>query len=96
MILQGAPARIVAGEFTPTPSQSGNVAITLESTEATMLTIEIYSSDGQRRSMMTARPVEQGSNRISLDLNGMGAGVYHALFRTAAGEAFVRTLVFTQ
>jgi uncharacterized protein YegL len=96
LITQGSAARVTAGEFTPTPSTGGTIAITQESTEATMVGIEIYSIDGQRRRTIEGTPVEQGSNRIALDLTGIGDGTYYAVFRTAAGETIVRDLVIAR
>ena len=96
LMTQGSAAKVTAGEFTPTPSTGGTIEIALESTEATMVEVDLYSVDGQRRRSITGTPIEQGNNRIALDLDGIGDGSYYAIFRTAAGETFVRTLVIAR
>jgi len=86
----GASAKVVVGDIGPMPVIDRTISMTVNATDPTALSVEVYASDGTLVVPPSGRRLDRGGSRISLDISMLGSGSYYALLRTSAGETIIR------
>ncbi len=86
----GASAKVVVGDIGPMPVIDRIVTMSVNATDPTALSVEVYAGDGTLVLPPSDRRVDRGESRISLDISMLGSGSYYALLSTSAGETIIR------
>jgi len=85
------PPGIEFGEFYPNPCEK-NVEILIKSTNVLNLSADIINSVGCKVRTLTISGLKEGSNVITMEVDGLPSGKYYVLFSDGQGMNLVREL----
>ena len=86
-------SKITVGTPTPTPSESGNVRLGIESPEETGFLLEIFAVDGRTVRSAERYGAPAGRSSLVIDLDTLTSGTYYLRITDDAGSIAFRTIV---
>ncbi|MBS1914210.1 MAG: choice-of-anchor D domain-containing protein [Bacteroidetes bacterium] len=92
----GAAAKIAVGDASPTPASDLVVTLPVTADADAIITLELYSNDGTLLRQARRYDLVEGTNSLTIDLDGMASGSYYAIVRAQDGTALFRKILLAR
>jgi len=92
IVTRGA-IKVNIGDAGPTPATGNAVTIPVNADGISVMTLELYASDGRLVRPSESYEFGEGSGGLRVDLSGLASGSYFAILRSSTGETFLRKIL---